>query len=503
LFGTRLGPTTPVIANTYPLLTTLGSVSMTVTQGLTTVSVLPIYVSPTQINAIMPSNAPLGAASLQVTVNGGKSNSTPVQIAGSAFGIFTALGTGLGPGILQNYVSASNQPINSPTITAQTGQVITLWGTGLGPVPSDTVAPTAGNLPVKTEVFVGGISAQVLYSGRAPCCAGTDQIVFSVPANAPSGCWVPVYVRTGGTAVSNVVTMAIQPSGGVCATDVFPQITGPLVAGGKAAAAGVIRATTRHDIGTTAPVDVTGDYFAYFAGGAGAAAFPYHPLLSFFPAGTCTVFTLQGDMLGGDPLPGMFPNATPLDLGPALTVTGPNGTRTLTPQFAGAIGSGFLGGSISNNILSSSLYLDPGSYTLKGTGGADVGAFSDPLTIPQPLAWTNRDQLITVNRAQPLPISWTGGDSTQTVAIVGFGEDLPTNSSAAFACIAPAGATSFTVPPDMLSNLPATHANPYKSKDVIYLIQVPGASVQKLNATGLDQGLSGFVSIDGKTVFFQ
>jgi uncharacterized protein (TIGR03437 family) len=512
IFGARIGPAQAVTANTYPLGTTLGTVSITLKQGSTSVNVLPIYVSASQINAIMPSNAPLGAASLQVTVNGSRSNMAPVQVASSAFGIFTALGTGAGPGILQNFVTATNQPINSPTITAQSGQAITLWGTGLGAVPSDTVAPTAGNLAVQTEVFVGGVSATVLYNGRAPCCAGTDQIVFQVPNNAPTGCWVPVYVRTGGSAVSNVVSMAIQPNGGVCATDVFPQVTGPLVSGGRAAAAGVIRATTRQDVGLTTPQDVTADYFAYFAAGnvnsyfapgTALAAFPYHPLLSFIPSGTCTVYTLQGDLLGGDPLPGLFPAVTPLDLGPSLSLSAPGGSPTLSPQFAGSIGSGFLGGSISNNILRSSLVLDPGSYTLKGSGGTNVGAFSNSFTVPQPLVWTGRNQLSLIDRKQPLTISWTGGDNGQAVAVVGFGEDLPNNSSVAFACIAKPGASSFTVPQDILSNLPQSHANPLRSKDVIYLINIPGASVQSITASGLDQGLSGYVFIQGKTVIFQ
>jgi hypothetical protein len=140
---------------------------------------------------------------------------------------------------------------------------------------------------------------------------------------------------------------------------------------------------------------------------------------------------------------------------------------------------------------------------VSGTGGLDVGSFSTSFTIPQPVVWTNRDQLTIVNRAQPLTISWTGGDNGQLVVIMGYGEDLPTNASAAFACIAPPGASSFTVPPAILSNLPQTRANPLQSKDVIYLGVMPGSSVKSFNAKGLDQGLSEFYQINGKTVIFQ
>ena len=69
--------------------------------------------------------------------------------------------------------------------------------------------------------------------------------------------------------------------------------------------------------------------------------------------------------------------------------------------------------------------------------------------------------------------------------------------------IAPPGATSLTVPPDMLSNLPATRPNPLQSKDVIYLVNLAGSSLQNLNAKGLDQGASAYFLINGKTVVLQ
>jgi uncharacterized protein (TIGR03437 family) len=503
LFGANLGPSSPATVTSFPLGTSLGGTAINVVQGGAKVSAIPLYVSATQINAIMPSNAPLGAASIQVVAGSFPSNMAPVRIVNNDFGVFTALGTGAGPGILQNYITAGNQPINSPTITAQNGQVITLWGTGLGPVPyGDNVAPKAGNLPVQTEVFVGGVSAAVAYSGRTPCCSGVDQVVFTVPSNAPTGCWVPVYVRTAGTTISNVVTMAISPSANTCTTDVLPQVTSIFVKGGKLGEAITARATTLQDVGVRAPVTVTADYSVYFAFEPSVKAFPFNPALAFPPSGTCTAYTYAGDMLNGTGLPGMAPTTMPLDFGSALALTGPNGTQTLTPNFSGANAS-YLGGSITNSILPSSLFLSPGSYTLKGFGGMDVGAFSTSFTIPQPVTWTNQSTTNIVTRSQPLTLTWSGGDSGQMVAILGFGEDLPTNSSAAFVCIAPSGSTSFTVPTDMLSNLPATRPNPLQSLDIVYLMTLAGSSVNNLNASGLDVGFTSYYSILGKTVVLQ
>ncbi len=204
--------------------------------------------------------------------------------------------------------------------------------------------------------------------------------------------------------------------------------------------------------------------------------------------------------------PLLFPAITPLDLGKSLSLLSPKGSKkSLTPQFASAAHRVRLSGRLclEQSQLTNSLVLDPGSYTLSGAGGADVGAFSNTFSVPQPLTWTGRNNLTTVNRTQPLTISWTGGDSGQAVAVVGFGEDLPNNSSVVFACIAKPGASSFTVPPDILANLPASHANPLRSNDVLYLITIPGSSIQPITASGLDQGLSGYVLIQGKTVVYQ
>ena len=81
LFGSNLGPSPAVSASAFPLGTALGGVSINVVQGSNTVSAIPLYVSASQINAIMPSNAPLGLASLQVVSGYFKSNLAPVQIA--------------------------------------------------------------------------------------------------------------------------------------------------------------------------------------------------------------------------------------------------------------------------------------------------------------------------------------------------------------------------------------------------------------------------------------
>lgn len=498
VFGYRLGPTAPQQVNAFPLSTTFGGTSITVSQGSTTVNAIPIYVSAGQINAVMPSNAPTGAATLRVVTAAGTSNPMTVYVSSSAFGIFTATGLGLGPGILQNYISATDQPINSATIAAKPGQTMILWGTGLGPVAQDNVAPTAGSLPVKVEVMIGGVSVTPSYSGRTPCCSGVDQIVFQVPSNAPQGCWVPVAVRTAGTTMSNFVTMAITPDGSSCLNSGSPGVT-------QGNWGGVIslRVTTHEDIGVKAPVDVTGDYAAPVAYQAPASPFPFNPVLSWPPAGTCTEYTVKGDLLRGDTLPGAVPSGTKaLTFGPALTLSGAAGTKILQNLLPESP-LRYLGGSLSNNLFTNTLFLNPGNYQVMGAPGGTVGTFTASGTMPQPLTWTNRDQLVTVDRTQPLTVTWSGGSGTQ-VAIVGFGVDLPTDSTTVFGCLASPGASSFTVPPTMLANIPATRANPLQSKSVIYLGNAPeGAAAAALSSGGLNSGYALFQFATGKTVVWQ
>ncbi len=499
VFGTRFGPTAPAQATTFPLGTTLANVSLTITQGARTVNAIPLYVSDSQINAIMPSNAPVGAASLRVLFGNSRSNPMTVVVAGSAFGIFTATGAGLGPGILQNFVSPELQPINSPVMAAQRGQVVTMWGTGLGPVIADNVAPTAGNIPIKVELFVGGVSASLLYSGRAPCCAGTDQIVFKIPDNAPLGCWVPVYVRTAGAMVSNAVTMAITPDGGSCLSSDSPL---PFVTAGRYGVFASLRVNTRETIGTRATIDVTGDYSSAVAYQVPESNFAFHPVYSYPPPGTCTVYTVKGDLLRGDTLPGAVPSGgKALSFGTAFTLTGPRGTKMLQNLLAAPLR--FLGSSVTGNFFANTLFLDPGTFQLSSIGGADVVPFSASATMPTALIWTNRDQLTVVDRSQPLNLSWTSGSADQNVVVAGFGVDLPTDSTTVFGCLTPSGSNSFTVPSVILSNVPPTRPNPLQSKSIIYLVNTPGSGIANLNAVGLDQGFAAFQYATGKTVVFR
>ena len=293
IFGSGIGPATLARVSTFPLPTTLSGVSIKVIQGSATVNAIPLVVTAGQVNAIMPSNAPLGRVAIQVTYNGTASNTTAATVVANSFGIFAANSGGFGPGILQNFISQTNQPLNTLVQTAAPGQVITLWGTGLGPVSADNVAPTPGDLSTPVEIFVGGVLATSLYSGRSPCCSGVDQIVFTVPANAPLGCYVPVQIRTAGAVLSNAVTMAIQTGGAPC-SDPGNAIAPLFAQGGNVGAAALIRDMFRTDVDTSQPTDITTDSAIVPSYSAPGGALFFNSALSAPPLGTCTMYSASG-----------------------------------------------------------------------------------------------------------------------------------------------------------------------------------------------------------------
>ena len=164
---------------------------------------------------------------------------------------------------------------------------------------------------------------------------------------------------------------------------------------------------------------------------------------------------------------------------------------------------GFLGFNIPGLPYPNSLFLDPGDYTLGGNGGSDVGALQASLTVPPNLTWTNRDQSAAIDRTQGFTVNWTGAAPGQTVGVIGGNVDLPTNASALFLCMAAPGATSLTVPPAILANVPATRTNVLQSKSVVYVGTLPLGNSGVFSASGLDIGLALSSYLTGRTVTFR
>ena len=165
-----------------------------------------LYASSSQINFQMPLLDP-GAASMSVERDGAGSAPVSVVVARSVPGIFAF---GENQGVIQN----EDYTLNYPGNPARPGTPIIIWATGQGDViPSVPAGQGAPANPLSQtirlpSVSIGGLPAQVLFSGLAPGFVGFWQINAMVPANAPAGDDIPLQVVLNGAA-SNTVTMAV------------------------------------------------------------------------------------------------------------------------------------------------------------------------------------------------------------------------------------------------------------------------------------------------------
>ncbi|MGH9627953.1 MAG: hypothetical protein ACRD7E_06385 [Bryobacteraceae bacterium] len=80
VFGSRLGPSALVQANSFPLLANLAGTSIRVTVNGTGVDALMVYTVAGQAVAVLPSNTPAGNGTLTVSYNGQTSAGVPVRV---------------------------------------------------------------------------------------------------------------------------------------------------------------------------------------------------------------------------------------------------------------------------------------------------------------------------------------------------------------------------------------------------------------------------------------
>ncbi len=179
-----------------------------------------LYVSPQQINAILPSSVSEGTRLVRVEVDGIQSTPGNILVVTSRFAAFTYGGLGFGPAVLQQYEPSGRFSLNRLLNPARAGQAMVLWGTGLGPLRSgsDRDTPQAEDIRDDVTVYVAGIAVEPFYAGRSPSHPGLDQINFLLPASVPDQCFVPLVVRTG-VSESGVLTLSKSSGNSACRSE--------------------------------------------------------------------------------------------------------------------------------------------------------------------------------------------------------------------------------------------------------------------------------------------
>src|ERR1051326_1089576 len=436
IFGSGMGPATLQQVTQFPVPTTLGGTSVTISAGGQTLQAPVIYTLAGQVAAILPSNTPTGSATVTVAFNGATSAPQTIQVVTSSFGTFAVNQQGNGAGVITDV----NYQIFLANSAARPGDAAIIWGTGLGPVTfSDAGQPQAINLNVPVQLYVGGKTVNTVYQGRSGCCAGLDQIVFTVPGGV-EGCSVPVVVRINNI-VSNTTTMPITSnSNRICydSTGISSTDLQALLGKSSFSLGGVTlsRITSTNPLppplGGTTTIDSGGASFFSFTPStfAGATGTFQQAALN-----TCIVTVFSGSSAS---IPG---NLVGLDAGPVINVSGPKGQKQLpkVPQFTGIYSGQLSSGTPPAPVTT---YLDPGPYAINnGSGGTDVKGFSFTMTVPPLLTWTNMSAVSAspIDRSKGVPVTWSGGDPGTFVTITGTSLVTgPPSIVASFTCIAPA-----------------------------------------------------------------
>lgn len=171
--------------------TTLGSCSMTVNGAPAMMQ----YVSPGQINFIMPNG--VGAGQATVSVNSGTQMMTGTVTTGAAGpGMFAANGIGMGEGAMLNATMWQMGPFSTTTNGQPT--YVAMYTTGL-------------DLSSTPTVTIGGIPVDVMWFGNAPGYVGLQQINIKLPAGMAGVGRAPVMVTSDGQN-SNVTSMLVLPT---------------------------------------------------------------------------------------------------------------------------------------------------------------------------------------------------------------------------------------------------------------------------------------------------
>ena len=177
-----------------------------------------LFVSPTQINAVVPYGLAGGTAQQAVVLHG-PYFSVPQRVALAAAepAVFTTDASGQGQGHV--YVipppSYNTQILADSANPAAAGDILTMYCSGLGAVTSSVTAGSAApsNPPARTagtvSVTIGGQPATVQFAGLAPGYAGLYQINATVPSEVPQGPDIPVVITVGGIN-SLPVTIAVK-----------------------------------------------------------------------------------------------------------------------------------------------------------------------------------------------------------------------------------------------------------------------------------------------------
>jgi uncharacterized protein (TIGR03437 family) len=200
---TRIWASTDFVGETAP--TSLDRVQVTVGG----VAGFIYYVSPTQVNVLLPSTVPLGPQPVILTNAGGVTAASTINVVQSLPGLYAPAGLVVGGNQYVGAFFTDGETFVAPPgamggITsrrANPGDTIILLGIGFGPttpvVPDGTVPLENTTLVNPVQINIGGIQAQQTYGGLSPGSVGVYEFSVIVP-NIPASDAAQVTFSQGG-----------------------------------------------------------------------------------------------------------------------------------------------------------------------------------------------------------------------------------------------------------------------------------------------------------------
>jgi uncharacterized protein (TIGR03437 family) len=166
-----------------------------------------LFVSAGQVNFQAPFELAGSTTDLVIETPAGLSEAVTVAVRPVHPGIFFDSATGVGAILNADNTLVSESP-------ARRGEPVQIFTTGLGPVePAGRSGVAAATVPLSLtrnapRVTIGGLEAEVTYSGLAPALAGVYQVNATVPVALAAG-QHPLRIEIGGI-VSNEVLVAVH-----------------------------------------------------------------------------------------------------------------------------------------------------------------------------------------------------------------------------------------------------------------------------------------------------
>lgn len=232
LFGSNLAPQTasgvPGSGGNYPKQVA----GVTVTVGGAAADLF--FVSPTQINFVVPVVAQFGTLSVVVAVGAQTTATCTVVVAPTAPAIFTTDAAGTGFGSILNGYTFSSAPftLTTPTATnSQTSTILAVYGTGFRYAGGAMVGSAPGDVSSHVTAVVTSSSGSswnlpVLYAGPAPGYEGLDQINVQLVAGLDTSVDTALTISTDAVP-SNAVYLWLQQTPAPVVSLVAPSSASP------------------------------------------------------------------------------------------------------------------------------------------------------------------------------------------------------------------------------------------------------------------------------------